>query len=135
EAQLIRKAARLHIDALDICDRDVRLAVGHHDAGVNHHSKDHVEHHARYDHDDALPYGLGPELPGFGLLGQLFGIHALVDHPRYLDVATQRRRRYAVVGLADLFPENPWREAYRKAFHTHAEELSGEKMPQFVYEN
>ena len=74
-------------------------------AGVDDEAEDEVDDDAAQHDDEALPSGLGTELPRLGRLGHLLGVHALVDHACDLDVAAQRQPANAPFRFADLLLE------------------------------
>ena len=104
--------------------------------GVDEECQKEIEQHTAYHHQQALPRGLGAELPGLWRLGHLFLVHRLVNHAGYLHIASERKPSDAVLGVTvfGFIPEQgkPRVEEEIELLHPYFEQAGKEIMPSFV---
>ena len=107
------------------------------DEAIDEHAEDEVDGDAPEHDDEALPCGLGPELPRLGWFGHLFLVHALVDHAGNLDVAAEREPTDAVHRFSDfLLPQGALDvEEEEELLDAGLEEARGDEVSEFVQHN
>ncbi len=117
--------------------RQVFAAPHEHHHAVDREAEQHVHRNTAHHHDQALPHGLGAELPRLRRLGHallLLLVHALVDHATDLHVAAEGQGTDAIDRVADLLLEERIRrvEEEEELLHAHAEELGGQEVAELV---
>ena len=133
EAYLVHHFAEFEAE-VGFAQRHVLLAPREQNHPEYQHGAHEVDHHAGHHYQQALPCRLGAELPGLGGLGEMLGVHRLVDHAGYLDVAAQRQPAEAVFGLAapELEEREPRVEEEVELVDAGLEELGRDEVAELV---
>ena len=118
---------------------DIVLAPVEHDHAIDKESQQKIDGDTGHHDDEPLPGGLRAELPGLRVALELFGVHALVHHTRYLAVAAEGQPADAVGCIAVLGLElkevEPRVEEEIELLYAHPEELCREHVAHLMQEN
>src|SRR5690606_6666659 len=129
QTEVVEDRTVADVESADVLDRYVGITLGELKPGENHGGQDEVEDYTGSD-DESLPDLLRPRLPGLRFRLREVGVHALVHHPRDLDIATEWRSADHIFGFTDGLTSDLWREPDRELLDAHTEHARGQEVPQ-----
>ena len=88
---------------IDVVLRDVSVTEEISKADEDQYTYDHVHDDTTQHDDQPLPGGLAAEFPRLSRTFHLVFVHALLDHPRDLDVATERKPSHSKFSVAAFY--------------------------------
>ena len=114
---------------------DIGAAPDTADCAVGDNREDEIEQHSPGEHKQALPCGLGAELPRLGLALELVHVDRFVDHARDLAVAAEGQPADAELGLTPAPAGDGLAADVEKKvelLHPDAEKAGEEEVSEFV---